>query len=102
MVLMQLVKTFEDFYRSKANTDGYDGRCKACDALQCVERRRKKQRIETPTVAEKVCHYCPPTPPPVHATPADLVGGDVDDGMFTTSGGTLAPCCCRPATSVTR
>lgn len=25
-----------------------------CDAKQCVERRRKKQRIDQPTVAHKV------------------------------------------------
>ena len=44
-----------EFYRSKANADGYDGRCKACDAIQCSERRKKKQRIENPTVTHKVC-----------------------------------------------
>lgn len=53
-LLPQLVKALDDFYRSKANTDGHDGRCKLCDAIQCVERRRKKARIDQPTVAEKV------------------------------------------------
>ncbi len=39
-------KPVKDFYKSKANIDGLDGRCKACDALQCAERRRRKARVE--------------------------------------------------------
>ncbi|CAK0783382.1 hypothetical protein CVIRNUC_006581 [Coccomyxa viridis] len=51
-------KPLTDFYRSKANADGYDGRCKACDAIQCAERRRKKARVEEPTVPGKECRRC--------------------------------------------
>lgn len=51
---LQTRKPVSEFYRSKANADGYDGRCKACDAIQCSERRKKKPRIENPTVASKV------------------------------------------------
>ncbi len=50
----QTQKPVSEFYRSKANADGYDGRCKACDAIQCSERRKKKPRIENPTVDRKV------------------------------------------------
>ena len=49
----QTQKPVSEFYRSKANADGYDGRCKACDAIQCSERRKKKPRIENPTVDRK-------------------------------------------------
>lgn len=59
---MQTRKPVSEFYRSKANADGYDGRCKACDAIQCADRRKKKPRIENPTVATKVR---PPPPPRV-------------------------------------
>ncbi|EIE18791.1 hypothetical protein COCSUDRAFT_60093 [Coccomyxa subellipsoidea C-169] len=51
-------KPLTEFYRSKANADGYDGRCKACDAIQCAERRRKKPRVEEPTVPGKECRRC--------------------------------------------
>ncbi|BDA49676.1 hypothetical protein COCOBI_14-2960 [Coccomyxa sp. Obi] len=51
-------KPLTEFYRSKANADGYDGRCKACDAIQCAERRRKKPRVEEPTVTGKECRRC--------------------------------------------
>ncbi|KAK9820538.1 hypothetical protein WJX72_011408 [[Myrmecia] bisecta] len=51
-------KPLSQFYKSKANSDGHDGRCKACDALQCADRRRKKQRVEQPTVESKPCRRC--------------------------------------------
>ncbi|KAK9818620.1 hypothetical protein WJX74_003086 [Apatococcus lobatus] len=51
-------KPVTDFYHSRANADGYDGRCKACDAVQCAMRRKKKPRIENPTVSEKPCRRC--------------------------------------------
>jgi len=38
-------KPASEFYKSKANADGLDGRCKACDAIQCAERRRRKTRV---------------------------------------------------------
>ena len=57
-----------EFYRSKANADGYDGRCKACDAIQCSERRKKKPRIENPTVDRKArCLRSDEHPPSWHA-----------------------------------
>ena len=54
IIVMQTRKAVSEFYRSKANADGYDGRCKSCDAVQCSERRKKKPRIENPTVSHKV------------------------------------------------
>ena len=48
-------KPLTDFYRSKANADGYDGRCKACDAIQCAERRRKKARVEVWSAFPRHC-----------------------------------------------
>eukprot|EP00884_Botryococcus_braunii_P000533 jgi/Botrbrau1/10480/Bobra.0133s0084.2 len=51
-------KPVSDFYKSKANSDGYDGRCKTCDAVQCAERRKRKQRVEAPTVEYKTCRRC--------------------------------------------
>ncbi|KAK9866223.1 hypothetical protein WJX84_005326 [Apatococcus fuscideae] len=51
-------KPVTDFYHSRANADGYDGRCKACDAVQCAMRRKRKPRVESPTVEEKACRRC--------------------------------------------
>ena len=51
-------KPVKDFYKSKANADGLDGRCKSCDALQCSERRRRKTRVAVRTPpACRPCRY---------------------------------------------
>lgn len=52
-----VTKPAKDFYKSKANADGLDGRCKGCDALQCSERRRRKTRVavRTPPMLLEIC-----------------------------------------------
>ena len=51
-------KPVTEFYRSKANADGYDGRCKACDAIQCAQRRKRKERIEVIAVFQGSLERC--------------------------------------------
>ena len=51
-------KPLTQFYRSKANVDGYDGRCKACDAVQCAERRKRKRRVEVSTSSSPINMTC--------------------------------------------
>eukprot|EP00884_Botryococcus_braunii_P000528 jgi/Botrbrau1/10476/Bobra.0133s0082.1 len=51
-------KPVSDFYKINVNSDGYDGRCKTCDAVQSAERRKRKQRVEAPTVEYKTCRQC--------------------------------------------
>ncbi|KAK9846477.1 hypothetical protein WJX81_004944 [Elliptochloris bilobata] len=58
-----VTKPAKEFYKSKANSDGLDGRCKTCDALQCADRRRRKTRVDAPTVDFKPCRRCGITKP---------------------------------------
>ena len=49
----QETKPVGEFYRSRASTDGWDGRCKECDRAINREKHRAKPRLATPTVEEK-------------------------------------------------
>lgn len=42
-----------EFYRSRASTDGWDGRCKECDRLINRAKHQAKPRLSQPTVEQK-------------------------------------------------
>lgn len=51
---MQETKPVDQFYRSRASTDGWDGRCKECDRVINRAKHRAKPRLAAPIVEEKV------------------------------------------------
>ena len=52
------VKSLADYHRNKVNADGHNSMCKTCAAEYDKEKRRRRQRVHEPSVAEKECPHC--------------------------------------------